>query len=213
MPHAIISRADAKAAGLNRFFTGEPCIHGHISERRVSGTAACMVCVRISRAVDRISRYEAIKATKAAWHKANKEKIRARRAILRAADPAAQRARTAKSYVDNREYFIAKAAAWYKADPKRWRAAKAVRRARKLSAGGRHTAKELGALLERQKSRCANSLCKASLKKGYHADHIIPLSLGGGNSIRNIQLLCAPCNIGKGAQHPIDWAQSHGALL
>jgi hypothetical protein len=30
-------------------------------------------------------------------------------------------------------------------------------------------------------------------------DHVIPVSLGGANTPRNLQLLCEPCNRGKGA--------------
>jgi len=29
-------------------------------------------------------------------------------------------------------------------------------------------------------------------------DHIVPFSRGGGNTVRNIQLLCEPCNLAKG---------------
>jgi hypothetical protein len=39
----VISRAEAKAQGLTRYFTGEPCAHGHIAERRVS-TYKCDAC-------------------------------------------------------------------------------------------------------------------------------------------------------------------------
>lgn len=39
----IISRAEAKALGLKRFFTGRPCIRGHIAERIVSNKA-CFEC-------------------------------------------------------------------------------------------------------------------------------------------------------------------------
>lgn len=38
----IITRADAKAAGLKWYFTGKPCKHGHITERYVTGN--CCGC-------------------------------------------------------------------------------------------------------------------------------------------------------------------------
>ena len=39
----IVSRKEAIARGLKRYFTGEPCKHGHTVERRVSG-GDCVVC-------------------------------------------------------------------------------------------------------------------------------------------------------------------------
>src|SRR5580693_1074062 len=42
--HVVISRAEAKAAGLKRYFTGKPCPHGHVEERKVS-TWGCMKCL------------------------------------------------------------------------------------------------------------------------------------------------------------------------
>jgi hypothetical protein len=45
----IISRAEAKAQGLKRYFTGEPCKHDHVSERMVSDTL-CLFCKRIREA-------------------------------------------------------------------------------------------------------------------------------------------------------------------
>lgn len=42
----IISLEDAKEKGLNRYFTGLPCEHGHISERLVIN-GSCHACVRI----------------------------------------------------------------------------------------------------------------------------------------------------------------------
>ena len=41
----IIGRNEASALGLKRFFTGEPCRHGHIVERSVSDPE-CMECSR-----------------------------------------------------------------------------------------------------------------------------------------------------------------------
>jgi Recombination endonuclease VII len=37
----IISRKEARAAGLVRYFTGLPCPHGHLAERRVKGATCC----------------------------------------------------------------------------------------------------------------------------------------------------------------------------
>lgn len=39
----IISRADARSNALTHYFTGNPCVHGHISKRYVSDTA-CFEC-------------------------------------------------------------------------------------------------------------------------------------------------------------------------
>ena len=39
----LVSREQAKAEGLKRYFTGEPCFHGHIAPRHVS-TNNCVVC-------------------------------------------------------------------------------------------------------------------------------------------------------------------------
>lgn len=43
---SIISRDEARAAGMKRFYTGEPCRAGHVDERYVS-TTVCCECNRI----------------------------------------------------------------------------------------------------------------------------------------------------------------------
>ena len=40
----IISRKEAKAAGLTKYFTGKPCSYGHVSERMVSN-GICKNCL------------------------------------------------------------------------------------------------------------------------------------------------------------------------
>jgi hypothetical protein len=40
-----ITRNEARARGLARFFTGRPCIHQHLAERLVS-SGQCIVCHR-----------------------------------------------------------------------------------------------------------------------------------------------------------------------
>jgi len=37
-------------------------------------------------------------------------------------------------------------------------------------------------------------------EKDIHIDHCVPKSMGGTNNLRNLQLLCRKCNIGKGVR-------------
>lgn len=72
------------------------------------------------------------------------------------------------------------------------------RRARKIVGGGRFTAMEWKSLLERYNNTC---LCCRRNDVKLTADHVIPLSKGGSNSIDNIQPLCKSCNSKKHAKH------------
>jgi 5-methylcytosine-specific restriction endonuclease McrA len=72
----------------------------------------------------------------------------------------------------------------------------------------RGTVKTIYAL---QRGKCAN--CNKGLNGKYHADHIMPLALGGKHEPANIQILCPPCNVRKWAYHPIAFAQKQGRLL
>lgn len=86
-----------------------------------------------------------------------------------------------------------------------------TRRARKVSAGGSYTDKEISDLMRKQKNRCP--VCGVGISSKYHIDHVMPLALGGTNFINNIQLLCPPCNLSKGARHPMEFMRSRGFLL
>jgi hypothetical protein len=44
----IITRTEARVSGLTRYFTGEPCPHGHIAERYTSD-CVCYECKKIKR--------------------------------------------------------------------------------------------------------------------------------------------------------------------
>lgn len=41
----VVTREQAKSAGMTRYFTGEPCMRGHVAERHVSNTR-CVECHR-----------------------------------------------------------------------------------------------------------------------------------------------------------------------
>jgi hypothetical protein len=45
MTSVLISREQARAQGLGRYFTGKPCKHGHVEERLTS-TGSCVQCNR-----------------------------------------------------------------------------------------------------------------------------------------------------------------------
>lgn len=85
-------------------------------------------------------------------------------------------------------------------------------RARRRGAEGSHSVADIAALLTRQRGRCAE--CGVAFREtGFHVDHIVPVSKGGGNGRRNLQLLCPGCNRSKGAKLPEDWARTRGRLL
>ena len=52
MTDSVITRANARAAGLHRYFTGEPCPHGHVVERHVR-SGGCVECLRLKNQRDR----------------------------------------------------------------------------------------------------------------------------------------------------------------
>lgn len=86
------------------------------------------------------------------------------------------------------------------------------RRARQLKAEGNYTTAEIEALYEKQHHKCANCLVFMA-PRAYHRDHIIPISKGGSNSIKNIQLLCPSCNVRKNDKMPHEFALSQGRLV
>ena len=62
----IISCADARAAGLKRYFTGEPCVHGHTAARFVR-SANCLECNKRSLRKARQEKPEQARAHKAKY--------------------------------------------------------------------------------------------------------------------------------------------------
>lgn len=67
------------------------------------------------------------------------------------------------------------------------------------------------ALERKQRMRCAT--CRASLRRGYHLDHIVPIAKGGAHEAGNVQLLCPPCNRRKSDLMPQEWARLNGRLI
>jgi 5-methylcytosine-specific restriction endonuclease McrA len=200
MADQFISREEALAQGLKRYFDGLPCIHGHVAAKlmrkdRTSG--ACAECRRLASLrwkdehADHCREYarrwgRENREAKLEWHRRNRE---------------SQHAANRRYYAKNREAMV-----------ERGKASGHRRRARKHECGGSHTAADLRAILKAQNHRCA--YCRADLRKVQrHLDHIMPLARGGSNGPENLQYLCEPCNRSKGAKHPTEFARERGLLL
>lgn len=108
-----ITREEAKAAGLKRFFTGEPCKHGHVAERFVS-SGGCVECQR---------------AAGQSWYAENAEQERGRTRKWRARNPDQVRKAARRWRAKNPEQVRKYNRRWYAQNPeqvrernRRWRA-------------------------------------------------------------------------------------------
>lgn len=154
---------------------------------------------------------EKTRAYAAKWAAANKARIKATDAARYAANPDRHKAKLAKWRAANPDKLKASKSAWVKANPEAKRIQDQNRRARKLANGGKLSPGLVVRLFKLQRGKCA--CCHVSLDDGYHLDHVIALALEGPNEDWNMQLLCGPCNLSKGAKHPVEFMQSRGYLL
>jgi 5-methylcytosine-specific restriction endonuclease McrA len=139
------------------------------------------------------------------------ERTKLAKATYNAAHPERVLQQAKDNYRRTRAAKQAKHKEWLTKNPHKRREHEATRRAKKIGDNERYTTADINALLSLQRSRCV--YCRQSIKAKFHVDHILPLSKGGTNGKRNIQLLCQPCNQTKHARHPIDFAQSRGLLI
>lgn len=217
MDNNIITRKEAEALGIGRYFTGKPCKHGHICERYTKAKH-CVKCdyeknksnkgkIRrkkyLSLNSEKVSRKfkeywnknaELLRAKKREYYKNNQERIKAQK----------------RTYFQKNKDTIKKKRkenGWKYNDKARIQSSK--RRALKRSAEGNYTLSDVQRLMFLQHNQCAE--CKKEItfakKNNFHVDHIIPLSKGGSNWPDNLQLLCVFCNCSKNNLLPFEWAK------
>lgn len=71
-------------------------------------------------------------------------------------------------------------------------------RAKTIGNGGSHTLKEWRSILDKYSHKC---LCCEKSDVKLTRDHVLPVELGGSNSIGNLQPLCQHCNSSKGKRY------------
>lgn len=160
MSRPLLSRKDAKVAGLKRYFTGKPCKYGHITERSAWG-----ICVECNRA--------RAAARRAAYSVENREKVLSYLAAWREANPDARRAH----YARNGEAARTLANKWRVANPKKRCAQEARRRARKRN--------QLCTCCTPEGVLAVYKACPP----GHEVDHKIPIAVGGLHCVHNLQIL------------------------
>lgn len=123
-PREVITRAEAKAAGLKRYYTGEPCKHGHAGERQVSNHTCCECQIEKSARYYAENTQSALEYA-ARYRKANPadpKRNRENSARWRAENVEKKRASDSRWAATNTEKIRARVARWRAENPKRVRA-------------------------------------------------------------------------------------------
>lgn len=228
----LVSREEAKAQGLKRYFTGKLCPHGHISERRTSNWKCIECCLEEwrdwskenpERVRERTKKWQAanpdwVSNYKREWERKNADRLKEQRKVRnepkRHEIAEKKRAYFQKNRVrlieqscqwqrKNKQKVKERSYRWRDKNPEAFRAIMHRRRAKKASAEGFYIGKDIIALFQSQRGLCNG--CTRPLPKSYHVDHIFALSRGGSNWPSNLQLLCAPCNTSKGTKTMDEW--------
>jgi len=179
------TRAEAKAVGAMRYFTGNACSRGHVADRYTT-TGQCLECVKAQTGAQVKSGYFK------KHYQANRSRLVVKQRKYRAGNSAA---------------VMAASKAWQARNPELTKQYKRKNKHMRRAAIGVFEQPDIDGLLRIQRSQCVG--CDASLADEFHVDHIIPLAKGGSNWCGNLQLLCAGCNRKKSSLLPIEWRRRH----
>jgi len=154
-----------------------------------------------------------IKAQNARYYDAHRTRVMEKVRRWAEEHPERIKARQRNYYQDNRERILRMNKEWAERNPERARElsreASHRRRAKLAGSGGSHTPEDVTAQFNRQQGKCFWCGRKMRGKRGlrtWHADHIVPVSLGGSDNRENIVCAHWDCNISKGGTHPMDFA-------
>jgi len=173
----IMTRKEAIASGLTRYFTGKPCPKGHISERRISG--ACGDCARLGNL---------------AWHAANADRSKAKKAASQQRNRGSANERNRRYAESHKAEMAEKAKAWNAANPGRRAAIRMSYTAARMQRTPPWA--DLDAITGMYE------LCAIFRTAGLdlHVDHVVPLQgkkVSGLHVPDNLQLLHSSSNRSK----------------
>ena len=200
----IISRKDAKAQGLKRYYTGKTCKRGHVAERQTSD-GSCFECHKHYRSVHGESQYKLALE----WQNNNRDLVRKSKR-----ESAKRNIDTARQYKkNNHAKVLANAQRYNKENIER-------RREYRKNAYYLNPTKHRQVSIQRQRRQHEqyadlhpfnqsrvdafyverDRLNTIAGYVAYHVDHIHPWSKGGAHHPDNLQILSAEENMRKGAK-------------
>lgn len=199
----VISKSQAKAAGMKYYFTGKPCFRGGIGKRMVS-TSNCFCDVCMPFILDRKKKEYEQNKRNPEWN----EKQRLKRIEKRKEKSEYD----AKYRARNKDKLAKQNKDWANRNKEKVRAIKhnykAKRRA--IESEGATTA-EVSEWLSKQDMVCY--WCGTGCSKEYHIDHYHPLARGGKHEVGNLVIACPACNMTKKAKDPYVFAKEVGRLF
>jgi 5-methylcytosine-specific restriction endonuclease McrA len=231
----IIPRAEAKASGATRYFTGNPCKYGHIAERStVNGT--CLKCLRLKQSGAAYTEKRTVRrrasgvgprpdTTARKLAQKNGDKTYSDGRVCRNGHAGPRYTKTAicvecaneHARSDaRREYTKANSAAacarvkaWILVNPGKVRAIQSTARARRRSrVYGGDNSQRVSEWFSCQEKVCY--WCASDCENKNHIDHIFALANGGRHVTENMAISCPSCNLRKGASDPVDFARKVG---
>lgn len=168
-PNGIVTFSEARERGLKHYFSGRPCVHGHVSYRAtVNGT--CLRCTTL-KSIE--------------WQKRNRDKVRASQKRHKDKDPEEYRRKGREWFEKSKPEQLRRIAAWTEKNIVSVRATKAAWKKRNPDNSASHTTKRRAKLLNATPfwvdhnaiadvyAECAKITRETGIL--HHVDHIIPL--------------------------------------
>lgn len=211
----VMTRKQARAAGLKRYFSGAACRWGHVAERYVS-IGKCVVCTGVDARRWSASHPEKVKAAKTKYSAANPEKTKTRNDAYRAANPEKIKTRRAAYRAANPEKLKAQETKYRADNPEKRAAQRKVCRVNNLE---REKAREAAyRAANREKRYAENDAWRANNPEKVRAinrnRHARKRMAEGHNSAEDIQRIyqaqkgkCAYCKTTVGKKYQIDHIQ------